>query len=353
MSVQIAVACDERYLPGAIGTLAAIRMALGPDVEMTADILHDGLTEKHQDRCERALARLRGKTRLRFVRIDSAFQDFPDFYFPSKMPYARLLLPRLVEGERVLYVDSDILFLKSPLPLFQKTSLPTGIGVVLESSMPRLSFDAPAVDPGFPVDLDSPYFNSGFLLLDLPALRGSGLMETALEILSKRPASCRLHDQSALNYAANGRFELLGQEWNTQTHRACFDPVSAIDALSNRSINPHFVTEAKPWLTWCPYPADEMFRILLDAVDPEWRTPAFNAREQSIRRKYRHAGALARFFHARAALKKTFGVDAASDTRTAEFWEQCSSDTRRIRQRAEEMESLLYGWRKEIQSKLA
>ena len=353
MSIHIAVASDERYLPGAIGTLAAVRLALAPDVEMRIDILHDGLSEPLQDRCQQALARLRGTTLIRFVRIDSAFEGFPNFYFPSKMPYARLLLPRLVEGERVLYVDSDILFLKSPLPLFQETQLPSGLGAVLESSMPRLSSDTPAVDPGFPVDLNSPYFNSGFLLLNLPTLRSSGLIEAALEILTKRPECCRWHDQSALNYAANGRCILLGQEWNTQTHRACFDPVSTIVALANRSINPHFVTKAKPWLTCCPNPADEMFRILLDAVDPQWRTPEFNAREKSNRRKYRHAGSLVRIFHARAALKKTFGRDSASDTRTAEFWSVCASDNRRLSQRAEEVDSLLEGWRKEIESKLA
>jgi hypothetical protein len=118
-------------------------------------------------------------------------------------------------------------------------------------------------------------------------------------------------------------------------------------------MNPHFVTKAKPWLTWCPNPADEMFRLLLDAVDPQWRTPDFKAREQSIRRKYRHAGVLTRFFHARAALKKTFGVDSASDTRTAEFWSVCASDNRRLSQRAEKVDSLLEGWREEIQSNLA
>jgi lipopolysaccharide biosynthesis glycosyltransferase len=201
--------------------------------------------------------------------------------------------------------------------------------------------------------LENPCFNSGFLLLDLPALRSSGLIETALEILTKRPESCRWHDQSALNYAANGRCKLLGQEWNTQIHRTCFDPVSTIDALANRSINPHFVTKAKPWLACCPNPADKMFRILLDAVDPQWRTPEFNAREKSSRRKYRHAGSLVRIFHARAALKKTFGYDSASDTRTAEFWSLCSSDARRFRRRAGELKSLFEGWREEIELGLA
>ncbi len=347
------MASDARYLPGAIGTLASLRIALEREVGMRVSFLHDKLPDYLLDHCRSALARLRGPTEIRFFEVEAAFEGFPNFYFPSKMPYARLLLPSILEGERLLYVDADFLFLKSPLPLFKEHLPSSGLGAVLEASMPKQSFDPPAEDPGLPVDLDRPYFNSGMLLLDMPLLAKSEVIRKALEILTERPSSCRLHDQSALNYAANGSAKLFGQEWNTQTHRACFDPVDAIDLLRSRAINTHFVTDAKPWIFWSPYPADEMFRILLEAVDPEWRTPAFNAREQSIRRKYRHSGALARFFHARAALKKTFGVDSPSDTRTAEFWEQCSSDTCRIRQRADEMESLLNGWRKEIQSKLA
>jgi len=351
--IHIAMACDERYLPGAVGTLASARIALEPEIPLEVDILHDGLTPNSQARLRRAIGRLRGETLVRFPPINAwGFENFPEFYFPSKLIYARLLLPNLLDCERVLYLDSDILVLKSPRSLFENPTLTSGLGAALESSMPLIANDPPRGDSGPEVDLTQPYFNSGFLLLEMSAIRRSGLFQQAFDILSRSPSACKLHDQSALNYAANGTFDCLPQEWNAQNHRACFDPVECLDPIRRRAINVHFVTKAKPWLTWCPYPAEEMFRMLLDAVDPQWRMPEFNAREQSIRRKYRHAGALSVCFHARSTLRKTLGRDSASDTRTAEFWSVCASDTRRLRQRAGEVDSLLQGWRNEIGSKL-
>jgi lipopolysaccharide biosynthesis glycosyltransferase len=351
--IPIAVASDQRYLPGAIGTLASLRMALEPEVAMEVSFLHDGLAEDQIDRTRRAVSRIRGKTEIRFYHIEAKFAGFPDFYFPTKMPYARLLLSNFVDAGKILYVDSDILSLKSPVSLFGEKAPQTGLGAVLEATMPHILNDAPSTDPGVRVDLDRPYFNSGFLMIDLDAVRKSGLIDRALSILTANPRSCRLHDQSALNYAANGDFDLLGQDWNTQTHRVCFDPVAAIESLAARSINVHFVTKAKPWLSWCPFPADEMFRVLLDKVDPGWRTAEYSSREAGTRRKYHHAGALTAIFRLRAHAKKILLKNPQSDLATAKFWRGAAADDRALRSRSRNFNALLDGWRVEIDSKAA
>jgi lipopolysaccharide biosynthesis glycosyltransferase len=349
MSIRIAVASDKRYLPGAIGTLAGVRLALGPDVPLEVDFLHDGLAEPLVERVRRALARLKGATTLRFHGIDSRFEGFPDFYFPSRMVYARLLLPELVDAERILYVDSDLLVLKSPLPLFQNPPPRSGILAALETTMPVIANDPPASGSGLRVDADAPYFNSGFLLLDLPKIRESGLFREAAGILSRARESCKFWDQSALNYAANGRFDRLAQEWNTQTHRIRFDPVAANDVLAARSINVHFVTKAKPWLAWSPFPAETLHRMLLDAVDPGWRGAGFEKRRRAVAWKYAVAGPLAAFFSLRARLKK----NPASDLRTAAFWRQTASDLRALRRRHADWSALRDGWKRQIAEAMA
>jgi lipopolysaccharide biosynthesis glycosyltransferase len=345
--LRIATASDARYLPGAIGTLASTRMAVPEETPIEVLFLHDGLVEPLQQRLRAALARLRGDTSLRFLKIDGEFPGFPDFFFSSKMPYARLLLPKLLEGERILYLDSDLLFLKSPLPLFLQTLSSSGLGAVLDSSMPSLSFDPPFVATGSPLELNNPYFNSGLMLLDLEKIRRSRLFERATEILSKFPTACKFWDQSALNYAANGSFTPLDPDWNRQTHRAVFDPVGALDALDRRAVNIHFVTKSKPWLAWSPFPADRMFRILLDLVDPGWRGPEFASRESRTRRKLLFARWLAPFFSLRAALKKS-----DSDRRTAKFWRQMSLDLAALRRNCAQCRRVLGHWKKEIQGKL-
>jgi lipopolysaccharide biosynthesis glycosyltransferase len=342
------MASDARYLPGAIGTLASARMALEPEVEVEVFFLHDGLAETEIERCRRAVSRIRGKTEICFHRIEAKFAGFPDFYFPSKMVYARLLIPEMIEADRLLYIDSDILVLKSPLRLLTETQLSTGFGAALELSAPTLADDPPRPDSQIQLDPAQPAFNSGFLLMDLPVIRASGLFRNATSLLANESSSCKWHDQSALNYSANGCFDLLEQDWNQLNHRAFFDPVEVLPSLAKRSMNVHFVTRAKPWLAWSPFPSETMFRDLLDAVDPGWRGADFTAAEAQSRRKFLLAFWLEPFFRLRAMV----GKKSASDLRTAEYWGVVSADLAALRRRRTEFTKLIEGWKHEIADKL-
>jgi lipopolysaccharide biosynthesis glycosyltransferase len=351
--IQIATAGNAHYLPGAIGTLASLRMAIEPEVALEVAFLHDGLAEPLQQRLRNALARIRGVTSLHFVRIEADFTAYPDFFFPSKLTYARLLLPNQPLEGRILYLDSDILVLKNPESLLTRDFGLCGISAAVEATIRTIAGDPPRIDPGFSVDREAPYFNAGFLVLDLDRIRNNGLFRRASELLATRSGACAIYDQSALNFVANGSFDRIDQNWNTQIHRQCFDPVAAMDSLAARSINVHFVTKAKPWLSWNPFPADEMFRILLDRVDSGWRTAEYERRAARTRRKYRLAGAHTTFFRLRALAKKSAFQNPKSDLATAKFWRQAAEDYRALRRRSREFDALLQGWRQEIASKLS
>jgi lipopolysaccharide biosynthesis glycosyltransferase len=351
--LRIAMASDSRYLPGAIGTLASARMALDEGTAMDVVFLHDGLAEPLQQRLREALGRIRGASRINFVRIEADFSAYPDFFFPSKLTYARLLLPNLPLGGRILYIDSDFLVLKNPAPLLASEHGPSGISAAIETIIRTIAGDPPRADPGFPVDSKAPYFNAGLLALDLDRIRDRGVFRRASELLASRSAACAIYDQSALNFAANGLFDRIDPHWNTQIHRECFDPVAAIDSLAARSINVHFVTKAKPWLSWSPFPADEMFRVLLDRVDPGWRSAEYARRAVRTRRKYLFAGALPLFFHLRALAKKMGFQNPQSDFATARFWHEAAADYCALHRRSADFNALLQGWGGEIDSKLA
>jgi lipopolysaccharide biosynthesis glycosyltransferase len=344
--LRIATASDARYLPGAIGTLASTRMAVPEETRIEVLFLHDGLAEPLQQRLRAALARLRGDTSIDFVRIDGNFPGYPDFYFPSKLTYARLLLPAICPPGRLLYLDADLLVLKNPAPLCERESGPAGLSAAVETGIRTISGDPPRGDPGFPVDPRAPYFNAGVLALDLEAIRANGLFRRASDLLATRGAICKLHDQSALNFAANGGFDRLEPDWNRQTHREGFDPVEAIPTLRRRGMNVHFVTRAKPWLAWSPFPAERMFRAVLDAVDPEWRGAEFAAVKAAARRKIRFASWLGPFFSARARIR-----NSSSDRRTAEYWSVLSADLAALRRRRAECGELLADWNREILEK--
>jgi len=349
--LRLAVACDSRYLAGAIGTLASARLAVPLEVPIEVIFLHDGLTHAEMRRVTTAMAKLQNSPVIDFTMVDESFADFPDFYSGSKMIYARLVLPDKVSLDRLIYLDVDMLILKD-LSSFTSLELPEkGVSGALEAIKPTLAEDMPAVKPA-ELNPAAPNLNSGLLVLDMDKVKKSGIFANAVAILAKYPASCKWHDQSAVNYALNGETSVLDQSWNTQTHRSCYDPVEVISALKKRDLNIHFVSKAKPWLALSPFPAEVMFRMILETVDPRWKE---DKQAKAIRAKSmeRYASVLPYLFTLRAFLKKLIGKDGFFDLRAAGIWKQFNQDLEHLKTRSSELEDLYEGWQAQIDAGLA
>jgi|GEM_PF-1679876 len=351
LPLRLAIACDSRYLSGAIGTLASVRLAVPLETPIEVIFLHDGLTRAEEKRVTLAMARLKGSPQIQFMLVDESFANFPSFYFGSKMSYARLVLPDKVSINRLIYLDVDILVLKDLSQLIQPPLPEKGVGGVLEEIKPTLRDDMPEVKP-VEINPEGAYLNSGLLVLDMDKIKTSGLLARALEILKNFPASCRWHDQSAVNYALNGEGKVFDQSWNTQTHRACYDPVDRIQDLQERAINVHFVSKTKPWLALSPFPAEMMFRMVLEAVDPRWKEDT-HAKAIRAKAKERYASVLPLLFRLRAFLRKITGKDGFFDLREAGIWQQFNVDVERLKGRTADLGVLYDGWQAQIQAALA
>jgi len=344
--VTIAMACDERYLPGAIGTLASARMALDPGIAMEVFFMHESLSIPSFQRIDNVLRRIEGKTTFRFHKIEEDFSAFPEFFYPSKLTYARLLLPDLLKAERVLYLDSDILCLKPLLPLLETDLAGAALGAVVEKRMPTLAADPPVGSP-ISCDLRQPYFNAGLLLLDLGKARQSGLFKEAARILASYPKSCKVYDQSALNYSVDGAFLQLDPSWNVQNHYDDFRPCAALQQLKRKALNVHFVTRSKPWLEWSPFPAETMFRTLLEHVDKEFSNPQSTEMARGKQIKCRLARWLGAFYRGRSLLKG----NKSGDLEAAKHWDQMHSDLTELRGLETQVTALLGDWNAEIKAK--
>lgn len=345
--LHLAVASDSRYLAGAIGTLASIRIATPLETEIQVIFLHDGLTTAEQKRVHDSMAKLKRGPEVTFMNVDESFSDFPEFYFDSKMTYARLVLPSRVTMERLIYIDVDILVLKDLSQLLHMDLPENGVGGVSEKLM---AGDMPEVLP-VPLDPEQPYLNAGLLVLDLNQVRQSNTFGKAMEILRDFPQSCHWHDQSAINYVLNGTAKLLDGSWNVQSKHVFFDPIDSLPRLQDRSINVHFIDKGKPWLASAPFPAEQMFRLLLDAVDPDWREDP-HVKAYMAKAKERFAWAMPILFKARAWSSKLTGKSGFWDFREAELWTRYNQDVRRLEQRRQEVVTLMVSWQAQIDASL-
>lgn len=341
--IHLAVASDARYLTGAIGTLASIRLAVPLETAIHVIFLHDRLSQTEQQRVHRAMAKLQHGPEIEFMRVDESFASFPAFVFGSNMAYARLLLPEKVNMECLIYIDVDILVLKDLSELIRMELPPTGVGGVAEKIIAE---DMPKVKP-VELDPEQPYLNSGLLVLDLHKVRSAGVFSKALEILRDYPGSCRWHDQSALNYALNGDTRVLDPSWNVQSQHMFFDPIGVIPSLAERSVNVHFTSKAKPWLAPTPFPAEQMFRMLLDSVDPGWRQDPY-VRSSMWKSKERYAAVMPLLFKTRALFLKLIGKSGFWDIRESEIWEKHNRNFRRLSEQETEIARLRDGWQAQI-----
>ncbi|MFT3991557.1 MAG: glycosyltransferase [Luteolibacter sp.] len=349
--LHLVVASDARYLLGAIGTLASIRLAVPVETPIEVMFLHDGLSRSEQHRLTNALAKLRNAPVVTFVPVDADFALFPDAYPGSAMAYARLVLPEKVSMDRLIYIDVDMLVLKD-LSELEKCELPAkGVGAVLEKSGPTLGHDLP-LGQDHDLDPDWPYVSSGLLALDMPKVREAGVFARAMEILAEYPQACRKYERSALNYALEGKALLFDPAWNLQNHRDDFDPIAAIPDLAARSMNVHFVGDDKPWLSFVPFPAEQMFRMLLDTLEPRWKE---DRHAKPIRAKARqpYASVMPLLHRTRAVFKKLRGKDHLADHEAADAWKQFNIDLHRLEAHDSTATELYEAWQAQIDAGLA
>ena len=203
-------------------------------------------------------------------------------------------------------------------------------------------------NPPVPLDPGQPYLNAGLLVLALPKLRKSRTFERAMQLLRDHPGCCRWHDQSAINYVLNGNATLLDRSWNVQTRHVFYDPLDVMPALARGEVNVHFIDKAKPWLAAVPFAAEEMFRMLSDAVDPGWRDdPPVKTAMTSA--KEHHAWAMPMLFKTRGWLRNLTGRSGFWDFREAGIWAAYNRDVSRLKQSHKELKALLDAWSARIQ----
>lgn len=246
-SMNIISASDERYLDGLFVSWGSI-LRYSPEVDLSFHLLHDGVDPKHLRSLEGKMRQVGGRFTMNTYSLETAsFSAFPEFFFDSKMPYARLLIPEIVPVERALYVDTDILFTRSVDEINRCELGDCPLGVVEEWGYQGES-DMMLFEQEYPRTKQHRYFNSGLLWMDLKAIRDRGMFRDSLRLLSQHPERCVWHDQTALNVVFAGSCRYLDPDLNFQIKAGREPSVDDLDALERRSRNLHYVTRAKPWI---------------------------------------------------------------------------------------------------------
>lgn len=180
-------------------------------------------------------------TPLKVVWVDDGwFQGLTLDHHFKKANYYRLFAPDLIGKDVCLYLDADVV-IDGPIDSLA--------GIDLADS-----YLAAVVNPGFDrhkelgMRMDSGYFNSGVMLLNLSKWRESNLKNRAIAFALENPAAIQFVDQCALNSVVDGEWVRLEPRYNVQT--AMLDQNQYREYFRKQPpVVIHFTGSDKPWFT--------------------------------------------------------------------------------------------------------
>lgn len=235
--MRIVLAANSEYLPGLALTLAsALVFWRGPKLPRCS-VLTTTISAADRAALRTMAARLRPGSEVSFHDIGGDdLAGLPPAPGLHPMAYARLLIPKLFPGEKVLYLDADLLILCDLHELFV---MDLGGKAAVAPRSGRMKGDCPWLEEGG-IDPEADYFCSGVMVIDTELWRELNIAARTLELVLRDPAACKNWDQTALNYTLYQNVVILPDAWSR------FQVEFARRAQEDVFIM-HYITAGKPW----------------------------------------------------------------------------------------------------------
>ena len=184
----------------------------------------------------------------------------------SRLNYARLFAADLINSDLCVYVDADIVVRSDLSPLFARAKAEMSVPVWAARNYPDASFHSQLGRQGADlvagVPPNEPYFNNGFLVINLERWRELNVAKLGFDLSAKHQFIS--HEQDALNVLFRGEWKELEERWNYQLYdRTQFPADTAVLHYSGRN---------KPWHCGYPKNVHAPFKHALKIAGwPRWR----------------------------------------------------------------------------------
>jgi lipopolysaccharide biosynthesis glycosyltransferase len=252
MRVHITSASNEKYAPGLLLAIASSLYYLDDSVEVTVHILNGGISKKSIGILKKICTKYHSNCSLVLI-------DFNENIFSgtnigpggSFMAYARLMMGSLIQAEKVIYLDSDMIVLSDLLEVWNLNMEGKLIMGVPNYPPTLLKDDSPL--PLTEIEKEYTYINTGFLVVDLVKWRANDIESEALKIAKN--FRCEWFDQTIINYICRNNIVLLDERWNWQA-----DSVLEYAQVIRGVI--HCSSTRKPWLYLNITLRDRLWRFL-------------------------------------------------------------------------------------------
>lgn len=246
-SMNILVTLDENYIPY-LNVMLVSLLRSNPDEYFSIYLLHSSVREQALTKTRRILGR-RGE--LTAIPVsDAGLENAPT---TSRYPfeiYYRIFAARYLpqQLDRILYLDPDLIVNK---PLRELYTIP-----MKDYFFAAASHTGPVLRKLNEVRLDmeeeSPYINSGVMLMNLALLRKEQRLEDVFDFIEKKKFLLFLPDQDIISSLYGSRIYPLDTFRYNMTETlfqryAAFEKTIDLDWVRKNSVIIHYCGRNKPW----------------------------------------------------------------------------------------------------------
>ncbi len=224
------------------------------------------------------------------------YDSFPQWAYISRASYLRLSIPDVIESDRVIYLDCDLLIRKDIKQLWDIPLHGAAAGAVLDMDCPKVSREYnDRMHRLFGAATGQSNFNAGVLSLDLVQWRAEELSSRVKGVIERFKSTIGM-DQDAINLALAGRIQRFPDEWNVQPElfgdRVRHLSKEECAILHTDPAIVHFASPEKPWQSGSKHPRTQDFRDVLrntaysdQPLDQPWKPPTRDRIRWAVRRR--------------------------------------------------------------------
>ncbi|HEP1799179.1 TPA: SP_1767 family glycosyltransferase [Streptococcus suis] len=239
-TIDIAFSVNNRYAQYLGATILSI-LTHHPKEEVRVHILYKEIAQSILQDLD-SLAQQTPNLELHFHLLeDQQFSAIPirTEQFPIES-FSRFLLPELlIDLERILYLDVDILVHGNLMELFQTDLEEYELGAIVEADIFKYYqwyLDSLGFGP------NDAYFSSGVLLMDLDKMRQNGTTNQLIAMALEKAQDYNFPDQDILNLYYKGNFKQLSPAYNYTDVRK-----QNRELATDEIIIEHFNGDIKAW----------------------------------------------------------------------------------------------------------
>jgi len=261
-TMHIVLSSDDNYAKYLAVTVVSVLCNKAKDDNLAFHILDGGIQQENKSKIESMVAE-RGAS-IEFLPVDQnlfsgKLLNITEKNHVTLATYYRLLVPSLIQADRCIYMDCDMVCRSSLAPVWKAR-----LGSCIAAAVKDIDEDKQSERLGL-----SRYFNAGFFLMDLNAMREEEIQEQFFRFIEEHHNRIVMHDQDVLNSVLHSRIHELDMTWNCQVTKTHKCKETGFHTLSHTANVLHYIGHRKPWVRGCRAPGRKEYWKYLQ--ETPWR----------------------------------------------------------------------------------